>query len=103
MTKFAKGFASAAAAPAVTADERLEWENVSVDTLSPEMQKKFVAMLDARKAFEDAMIAGAKHAKLLAPGNTLLFSYKFLTRGQVSVAEAPIKQAKSKRVSKFAL
>jgi hypothetical protein len=102
MTKFAKGLASNAA-PASAVNGALEWENVSVDTLSPDMQAKFTAMLDARKAFEDAMISGAKRAKLIAPNNTMLFGYKFLTRGQVSVAEAPIKQATAKKVSKFSL
>lgn len=102
MSKFQNALGSAAPATAKAGDA-LEWENVQMDTLSPALQAKFVAMLDARKAFEDAMIAAAGKAKLIdVKTETLLFGYKFLTRGQVSVAPAPIKrQVKAK--SRFAL
>ena len=101
MSKFQNGLrASTAAAPAAKTD--LEWHNVQMDELSPELQAKFAAMLDARKAFEDAMIAASRKAKLIDKESVLLFGYKFLTRGQVSIAEAPIKRQTRER-SKFAL
>ena len=105
MSKFQNGLRASAAAPAPApaAKGELEWENVQMDELSSDLQAKFVAMLDARKAFEDAIIAGAFKAKLITKGETLLFGYKFLTRGQVSIAAAPIKRATVKAKSKFAL
>jgi len=100
MAKFQN--ALGATATAASNSNELEWENVQMDQLSPSLQAKFVAMLDARKAFEDAMIAASQKAKLIDKDETLLFGYKFLTRGQVSIAAAPIKrQVKAK--SKFAL
>jgi hypothetical protein len=102
MSKFANmGSVSASASPEKEAD--LEWENVSLDTLSPEMREKLVAVLDASKTFEDAMIASAKKHKRIAPASTMLFSYKFLTKGKVGCAEVTPKQATVKKVSRFAL
>ena len=101
MSKFQNALAaSAPAAPAKSGE--LEWENVQMDELSADLQAKFVAMLDARKGFEDAMIAASRKAKLIQKEETLLFGYKFLTRGQVSIAAAPIKR-QTKAKSRFAL
>ena len=102
MSKFANMDSDTAPASAST-EPKLEWENVSIDTLSPGMREKLVAVLDARKAFEDAMIASAKKNKRIAPNNTMLFSYKFLTQGRVSCAEAALKQASAKKMSRFSL
>jgi hypothetical protein len=102
MSKFQNGLRASAAAPAPAAKGELEWENVQMEELSPDLQAKFVAMLDARKGFEDAMIAASQKAKLINKTETLLFGYKFLTRGQVSIAAAPIKR-QTKAKSRFAL
>lgn len=99
MSKFQNALSTA---PAPAKNGELEWENVQMDTLSPDLQVKFTAMLDARKAFEDAMIGAAVKAKLIDKTQTLLFGYKFLTRGQVSVAAAPIKRPVAAK-SRFAL
>jgi len=101
MSKFQNALGTTAAAAPKTGD--LEWENVQMDQLSPDLQAKFTAMLDARKGFEDAMIAASFKAKVISKGETLLFGYKFLTRGQVSIAAAPIKRVTEKAKSKFAL
>ena len=101
MSKFQNALGTVATAAPKSGD--LEWENVQMDQLSPELQTKFVAMLDARKAFEDAMIAASLKAKLISKEETLLFGYKFLTRGQVSIAAAPIKRMAAKAKSRFAL
>jgi hypothetical protein len=104
MSKFQNGLrASAAPAPAAKGEEsELQWERVTMGELSPKLQEKFEAMLDAQKAFEDTMIAESRKQKLIDKDHMLVFSYRFLKRGQVSIAEAPIKR-QTKAKSRFAL
>lgn len=101
MAKFQNALGAAESTKSTS--DALEWENVQMDHLSPDLQAKFTGMLDARKAFEDAMIAASRRAKIIGKEETLLFGYKFLTRGQVSIAAAPIKRAVAKAKSRFAL
>lgn len=96
-------FSAAGANETAASGSNLDWNNVQMDDLSPAMRAKLEAVLDARKAFEDAMIAASQKAKLIGKDETLLFGYKFLNRGQVSIASAPIKRKAERSKSKFAL
>ena len=100
MSKFNSAFGSDTAATPEKSDA-LEWENVMVEDLSPVLRKHYDAMLDARKAFQDAMIASAGKNKLIGKDETLLFNFKY--KGRVGVAAAPIKRAAAKTRSKFTL
>lgn len=99
MPNFKNAFGSDDTSAKSTGNSELEWENVMVDDLSPALRKHYDAMLDSRKAFEDAMIASARKAKMIDKEETLLFNFKY--KGRVGVAAAPIRRAAAKAKSRF--